>query len=183
MLLGSHLMLKRRNSRIYRKWGKRGKNANDHGNVREIQNSTNKLIHEAKQSYFEKLGHRLSDPKTGQINIWTAFKRITNKKKLTNIPPVIHNNIYRTNFQQKVNVFNNYFADQCKILDNGSALPGFISKRVYLFPKLISLPIRLLGLTKDIILKKPMVVTKYQLQCSNYVMYQRGCITTKFNFS
>ena len=56
------------------------------------------------------------------------MKRITNKKKLTNIPPIFHNNIYLTNFQQKANIFNNYFSDQCKIHDNGSVLPGFISK-------------------------------------------------------
>ena len=40
----------RRNSRVYSKWVKRRRNANDHGNVREIQNSINKLIREAKRS-------------------------------------------------------------------------------------------------------------------------------------
>ena len=37
-------------SLVYRKWVKRGRNANNHGNVHEIQNSTNKLIREAKRS-------------------------------------------------------------------------------------------------------------------------------------
>ena len=49
-------------------------------------------------------------------------------KKYTNIPPIITDNIYVTNFQQKANIFNDYFADQCKIHDNGSRLPEFISK-------------------------------------------------------
>ena len=33
-----------------------------------------------------------------------------------------------TNFQQKAQTFNGYFAEQCKIYDNGSLLPEFISK-------------------------------------------------------
>ena len=33
-----------------------------------------------------------------------------------------------TNFQQKAQIFNDYFAEQCKINDNGSLLPECISK-------------------------------------------------------
>ena len=118
----------RRNSRVYRKWVKRGKNHDDHYKVREVQNSTNSLIREAKQTYYEKLGNKLSNPQTGQKNFWSAFKRVTNKKKHTNIPPILDNNICVANFQQKANIFNDYFADQCKIYDNGSKLPDFLSK-------------------------------------------------------
>ena len=74
----------RRNPRVYRKWVKRGRNANDHGNVRKIQNSTNKLILEAKQSYFEKFGHRLSDPQTGQNYFWTASRTTRNPDRTSN---------------------------------------------------------------------------------------------------
>ena len=45
----------RRNSRVYREWVTRGSKPNDHNKVREVQNS-NKIIREAKRSYFEKLG-------------------------------------------------------------------------------------------------------------------------------
>ena len=64
-----------------------------------VKNLTNKLIREAKRSYYEKLGNKLSDPKTGQKNFWTAFKRTTNKKKQTNIPPIFDNDMFVTNFQ------------------------------------------------------------------------------------
>jgi hypothetical protein len=56
----------RRNSRVYRKWVKRGRNPNDHNKVREVQNSTNKLIREAKRLYFVNLGDKLSDPQLGK---------------------------------------------------------------------------------------------------------------------
>ena len=115
----------KRNSRVYRKWVKRGRKPEDHDKVREVQNSTNKMIRETKSSYYEKLGDTISDPRTGQKHFWTAFKRITNKKKTTNIPPIIDNKLFVSNFQQKAKIFNDYFADQCTIHDNGSVLPAF----------------------------------------------------------
>ena len=70
----------RRNSRVYRKWVKRGKKMNDFHQVREVQNITNKLIREAKQLYYKKLGEKLSHPETGQKHFWNAFKTITKKE-------------------------------------------------------------------------------------------------------
>ena len=116
----------RRNSRVYRKWVKRGRKPEDHENVREVQNMTNKLIRGAKKIYYENLGNKLSDPQTGQKCFWNAFKKISNKKKTTNIPPIIENDVYISNFQQKASIFNDYFAEQCNIHDNGSVLPDNI---------------------------------------------------------
>ena len=118
----------RRNSRVYRKWVKRGEKLNDHDKVREVQNSTNSLIRQAKQTYYVKLSNILSNPQTGQKNFWSAFKRVTIKKKHTNIPPIVDNNISVTNFQHKANIFNDNFADQCNIYDSGSTSPEFCSK-------------------------------------------------------
>ena len=81
------------------------------------------MISEAKNSYFKKLGNSLSDSSTGEKHFWSAFKKLSNKKKTTNIPPLIENNFYVTDFLQKATIFNDYFAEQCTIHDNGSSLP------------------------------------------------------------
>ena len=99
-----------------------------HDHVRTIQNATNKLIRDAKLSYCEKLGNTLSDPSTGQKTFWTAFKWLSNKKKISNIPPLYENGRYVSNFHHKSKIFNEYFANQCTINDNGSVLPELISK-------------------------------------------------------
>ena len=91
----------KRNSRVYSNWIKRGRKPEGHDKVRELQSLTNKMIREAKSCYYEKLGTLISDPGTGQKHFWTAFKRLTNKKKTTNIPPTFDNNVYICNFQQK----------------------------------------------------------------------------------
>ena len=95
----------KRNSRIYYKWNKRGRRPEDRAKVTEVQNKTNKLIKEAKNSYYEKLGTLLSNYSTGEKHFWNAFKKLSNKKKTTNIPPIIENNAYVTDFLQKNNNF------------------------------------------------------------------------------
>ena len=40
-----------------------------------------------------------------------------NKPKYTNISPIVENNTYASNFQQKAHIFNNDSAGQCKIID------------------------------------------------------------------
>ena len=116
----------KRNSRVYRKWVNRGRNPNVYDSVRKVQNETNKLINEAKSSYFTNLGTKLSDPKTGQKQFWTAYKKLANQKQNTNIPPIIKDGMYISNFKEKSEIFNEYFAKQCTINDNGSLLPRFI---------------------------------------------------------
>ena len=111
----------KRNSRVYRKCVKRGRNTND-------LNSTNKFIKEAKLAYYTNLGIKLSDPETGQKHFWTAYKRIANKKRNTNIPPIIDDDIFISNFKKKADLFNDYFAKQCIINDNGSVLPSLVPK-------------------------------------------------------
>ena len=113
----------KRNSRIYSKWNKRGRKPEERTQVVETQNQTNKLIKQAKNSYYEKLGNLLSDPSSGEKHFWNAFKKLANKKKTTNIPPIIENDVYITDFLQKASIFNDYFAKQCTIHDNGSTLP------------------------------------------------------------
>ena len=110
-------------NRVYSKWKKRGSKPEDRPKVVEVQKLTNNLIRDAKNSYYEKLGNLLSDSSTGQKHFWSAFKKLSNKKKTTNIPPLIEKNVFITDFLQKASLFNDYFADQCTTLDNGSVLP------------------------------------------------------------
>ena len=118
----------KRNARVYRKWVNRGRNPHDRDAVRKVQNDTNKLIKEAKLTYYSILGNKLSDPKTGQKDFWSAYKNLINKKRNTNIPPIVQDGVYTANFKQKAEIFNQYFAKQCKINENGSVLPRFNSR-------------------------------------------------------
>ena len=118
----------KRNSRVYRKWVDRGRNRHDRDHVRKVQNDTNKLIKHAKLSYYFNLGNKLSDPSTGLKKFSTAYKKMANQKRNTDIPPIVIDGVYVSNFKQKAGIINEYFANQCTINDNGSVLSGFSSK-------------------------------------------------------
>jgi hypothetical protein len=115
----------KRNQRVYRKWNTRGRKPEGRENVKSIQNLTSHLIRVAKDSYIANLAKKLCDSRRGSKIFWTAFKRLINKKKNTNIPPLIENGVFVTDFNQKSNIFNTYFAQQCHPLQNNSVLANF----------------------------------------------------------
>ena len=59
---------------------------------------------------------------------WSILKTFLNNKKIPCIPPIYHNN-YITDFKEKDETFNNFFAKQCTIVNNTSQLPTDSLKR------------------------------------------------------
>ena len=86
---------------------------------------SNMIIH-AKESYYLKLGKKLSDPNQRAKAYWATLNRIINKKKVSNIPPLLENDV--TNIQVKADIFNVYFVAQCCTMVTGSSLPRFVPK-------------------------------------------------------
>ena len=123
----------KRKHRIYNKYVKRGHKPNDWENVRLTRNETSKIIRDAKEDYFACLGRKLSDPSVGIKTYWSTLNKIVNKKKTTNIPPLLENGLFVTNFQTKADIFNEFFVQQCSLNINDSTLPNPISRcSVYL---------------------------------------------------
>ena len=101
----------------------RGRNPNDRHIVRTVQNETNRLIKKAKKENYISLGTKLSSSVSGSKTFWTAFKRLVNNKKLINIPPILEDGKIISDFHQKSNIFNDYFANQCTLNNTSSSLP------------------------------------------------------------
>ena len=72
----------------------------------------------------------MCDGRNGQKVIWSAFNRLLNKKKCLNIPPLVEDNKFVTNFSSKASIVNTYFAKQCKPLPTDSVLPDIEYKTV-----------------------------------------------------
>ena len=92
--------------------------------VRTVRNQTSSKITQAKDEYFSSLGKKLSDPTHGIKSYWTTLNKIINKKKFSNIPPLLENGVFVTNFQTKASIFNNHFVEQCSLISNDSVLPN-----------------------------------------------------------
>ncbi len=115
----------KRKHRVYRKFVQRGRRQEDWNLVKETRNRTSKMIIHEKESYYLHLGRKLSDPNQGIKTYWATLNRLINKKKVSNIPPLLENGLFVTNVQTKANILNDYFVKQCCMIATGSSLPNF----------------------------------------------------------
>ena len=77
----------------------------------------------SKEQYYTRISTKSKDPTTAPKEHWPILKRILNNKKIPCITPIFHNNNYVTDFKKKVQIFNNFFAKQCTLVENTSKLP------------------------------------------------------------
>ena len=109
---------------------------NNTGNLSMFKNLQNQLIqsiHIARQKYFNKISKKLCDPLTSTKCYWSLLKTILNEKKVPCIPPIFHNNKYVTDFKEKSETFNSFFANQCSLIPNNSILlPSELTLQTYI---------------------------------------------------
>ena len=73
-----------------------------------IRNETSMIVTDAKENYFSTLGQKLSNPTIGLETYWTALNRIVNKIETMNIPPLLENGTFVTNFQKRADIFSDF---------------------------------------------------------------------------
>ena len=86
------------------------------------------VIIESMERFMAKMSAKLDNPKTDPKTYWSIINKFLSNKKTPIIPPVLVNGELVSDFQQKANFFNNYFASQCSTIKNGSKLPNFSYK-------------------------------------------------------
>ena len=94
---------------VFRKYIRRRRSEEDWKIVKEVQVENSKKILDAKNSYYLKLGKELSDPCIGIKEYWSVLNRIIQKKKFSNIPPLLENGLFVTNIDTKAIQFNSIF--------------------------------------------------------------------------
>ena len=80
------------------------------------------MISKRKKEYFDQLSKKFNDPVTNSKAYWSILKTFYSGTKIHLIPPIIIDNKFITNFIEKTNVFNNFFASQCMSIVNDSIL-------------------------------------------------------------
>ena len=84
-----------------------------------LQNSLSSLIETSKQEYFSKIAEKLSDPNISSKTHWSILKSLLTGKKV----PIFYDNKFITDFREKAELFNSFFANQCLLITNTSELP------------------------------------------------------------
>ena len=94
-----------------------------------IQNLLTATIEKSKEQFYSRISTKLMDSTTSPKAYWSILKTLLNNKKIPCIPPIYHNNNYITDFKEKAQIFNDFFAKQCTLVENTSKLPTNSFKR------------------------------------------------------
>ena len=68
---------------------------------------------------------KLADSHTAPKTYWTLLNRLLYNKKIPAIPPLLDDGKFVSDFYEKSNIFNNFFASICTPIKNASTLPSF----------------------------------------------------------
>ncbi len=81
-----------------------------------------KLIDNAKQNNFVKVGNTLANQRTSSRTYWSLINTVFNKAKIPIIPALLENGLFVTDFNE-AKIFTDYFILQCSTIDTGSEIP------------------------------------------------------------
>ena len=109
---------------MYKKYVNENKDPRTFDKVKCLQNELNSIIESSNQKHYSRLSKKLVDPITSTKFYWPTLKIFLNNKKIPCIPPLRHQNKYVTDFKEKTEIFNSFFAEQCLLINNSSKLPS-----------------------------------------------------------
>ena len=115
-------------SKLTKIYYKNGQKNSDHIKVLEKSEECTSLISEAKKNYILKMTSKLEDSNTASKTYWSILNRFLYNKKIPAIPPLLVDGNFISDFCEKANLFNNFFASICTPIKNNSRLPPFIYK-------------------------------------------------------
>ena len=96
-------------------------------NFIQLQNlaiDISELISVRKEEYYDNLSKKLNDPNTSAKTYWSILKSFYKGTKVSLIPPLLLNNKIVSDFTEKANIFNDFYASQCTPINNSSKLPS-----------------------------------------------------------
>ena len=95
-------------------------------NFELLQSKLNSLIKKCEFNYYARLSQKLSDSITSPKSYWSILKTFLKNKKIHYIPPLLHHDKFITNFKEKAEIFNIFFAKKCFLININSDLPSIL---------------------------------------------------------
>ena len=142
-------------NQLYKRYARRGYPPAEKARVEATKKEYDTIVTAAKDAHIKRLSAEVSNPRTGQKKYWSALKKLLNKTISTVIPPIMNNNTIVTDAHEKSILFNDYFKNQCTLMDTNSVLPVFERKThhtisdINISPHQISVLIKKLNVSKS----------------------------------
>ena len=93
--------------KLYKQYIKNGRKEGDYDKLSNMTINTTTEVSNSMKNYFDNLSEKFCDQKLNWKAYWKIFKYFTNWKKVPVIPPLLINDHFVTNFNEKTNHFNN----------------------------------------------------------------------------
>ena len=88
------------------------------------------LIEANKEKYYSRFSKKkMVNALTSTKTCWSILKSFLNNKKITFIPPLLHQNRHITKCKDEAELSNMFLADQYFLINNSSGLPSVLFKR------------------------------------------------------
>ena len=81
-----------------------------------LKDCLNDSIEASKQKYYCRMSNKLTNAEKSSKAYWSILKSFLNNKKIPLIPPLFYENCFITNFKEKAELFNSFFAHQCCLM-------------------------------------------------------------------
>ena len=127
-LTKSAKFLYRKYKKKFKKFAKRGYIEREKIEIDTLKNAYTTMVENDKERYMLSLGEAVASPQSGPKKYWSAMKKLLNKNIASIIPPILHNGSFTTDVQEKCNIFNDYFKNQCTVIQTSSTVPDRINK-------------------------------------------------------
>ena len=117
----------RKYKKEYKRFIRNGCPAESSDHIETLKNDHTKFVTDAQEKYLVNQGMKMSNSETTIQQIWAIINSFLKKSKSLIIPPILFNNVFIADIQEKANLFNDYFTQQCTLLD-GKPFPVSFDK-------------------------------------------------------
>lgn len=114
--------------RKYKAFIRNGSQVCQKASIDALRQEYSTIVEKSQEKYLKSLGETLANPQTGAKKYWSALKKLLKKNLTSVIPPILQDNIFVTDIEEKCNIFNNYFKEQCKTVVTDSTIPHNITR-------------------------------------------------------
>ena len=112
----------RKRNRLYKKY-KKDRTILNYDKFKQARNEVTSNLRKAKKDYTDSLANKLKTSSLSSRDYWKTLKSFIKPSNSVTIPPLLHENTYVADSDEKANLLNSYFVEQTVLDEHLANLP------------------------------------------------------------